>query len=87
MHGALLTPPSPSLHCLCSRKSEPGFLKLLRSPGIDSQLRRAGTATLFDVLARQATWVGGIDSLASIPGLSKHLQIRILDQNKIVKPT
>jgi hypothetical protein len=32
--------------------------------------------TLFDVPARLATWAGGIDSLKSIPGLLKHLQIR-----------
>jgi hypothetical protein len=35
--------------------------------------RRAGTTTLFVVLARQA---GGIDSSESIPGLHKRLQIR-----------
>ncbi len=37
---------------------------------------RAGKTTLFDVLAHQATWGGGIDSLESIPGLLKRLQIR-----------
>jgi len=34
---------------------------------------RAGTITLFGLTARQA---GGIDSLESIPGLLKRLQIR-----------
>ncbi len=37
---------------------------------------RAGTKTLFVVLARQATWAGEIDSSESIPGLHKRLQIR-----------
>ncbi len=37
----------------------------------------AGTTTLFDVPARQATLAGGIDSLESIM-LLKHLQIRPL---------
>jgi hypothetical protein len=36
----------------------------------------AGTTTFFDVLARQATYVGDIGSLESIPWLLKHLQIR-----------
>ncbi len=32
-----------------------------------------------DVPALQATWAGGIDSLESIPGLLKRLQIRALE--------
>jgi hypothetical protein len=39
---------------------------------------RAGSKTLFVVLARQATKVGEIDSSESIPGLHKRLQIRAL---------
>jgi hypothetical protein len=39
---------------------------------------RAVTTTLFDVPARQDTWVGGIDSLESIPGLLKSLKNRAL---------
>ncbi len=31
------------------------------------------------IRARQATWAGGIDSLESIPGLLKRLQIRALE--------
>jgi hypothetical protein len=53
--------------------SEPKFVNLLRSPGIDSQPGRAGTTSLFDVPTSQG---GGIDSLESIPGLLKLLQIR-----------
>ncbi len=35
-----------------------------------------GTTTLLDVPARQATWeAGGVDSLESVPGLLKRLQI------------
>jgi hypothetical protein len=37
---------------------------------------RAGTATLFVVPARQATWAGEIDSSESIFGLHKRSQIR-----------
>ncbi len=48
------------------KKTEPEFVNLLRSPGIDSQPWRAGTATLFEVPTRQE----------SIPGLLKYLQIR-----------
>ncbi len=36
---------------------------------------RAVTAALFVVPARRATQAGGIESLESIPGLLKHLQI------------
>ncbi len=39
---------------------------------------RAGPTILFDVPARQATLASGIDSLESIPGLHKRLQIRTL---------
>jgi hypothetical protein len=39
---------------------------------------RAGTTTLFFVPARQATYVGKIDSWESIPGLHKRQQIRAL---------
>jgi hypothetical protein len=46
------------------------------SPGIDFQPGRASIATLFDVPARKDTSAGGIDSLESIPGLLKRLQIR-----------
>jgi hypothetical protein len=42
---------------------------------------RAGSTTLFDVPARQATQAGRIDSLESIPGLLKSLQIRALMQS------
>ncbi len=41
--------------------------------------RRAGTITLFVVPAGQATLAGEIDTLESIPGLLKRLQIRALD--------
>jgi hypothetical protein len=57
-------------------KPEPVFVDLLRSPGIDYLPWRAGTKTLFVVLARQATWAGEIDSSESMPGLHKRLQIR-----------
>jgi hypothetical protein len=40
---------------------------------------RAGTTILSDVPARQATKAGGIDSLESISGLLKCLQIRALE--------
>ncbi len=51
--------------------SEPEFVNLLRSPGIDSQpgqpASRASTTTHFEVPARhQVTYAGGIDSLDSI---------------------
>ncbi len=55
------------------------FVDLLRIPGIPAW--RAGTTTLFDVKARQATKAGGIDSKEwidfkeSIPGLLKRSQI------------
>ncbi len=62
--------------------SEPGFVNLLRSPVIDSQPGgQKGTSILFDVLARLATQAGGTDSLESIPGLFKGLQIRDLQPN------
>ncbi len=38
----------------------------------------AGTTTLFDVTANQATWAVGIDSLELISGLLNRLQIRTL---------
>jgi hypothetical protein len=50
--------------------------KPLKEPRNRFPAWRAGTTTLFDVPAHQATWGGGIDSLESIPGLLKHLQIR-----------
>ncbi len=50
--------------------SEPVFVNLLRSPGIDSGLADR-QETLFVVLARQATQAVGIDSSESIPGLPK----------------
>jgi len=52
-----------SVHSTNIAHTEPVFVNLLRSPGIDSQTggidSSAGTTTLFIVLARQA---GGIDS-------------------------
>ncbi len=45
---------------------------------------RAGTATLFDVPASQATLAGGIDSLESIPGLLKRQQIRAQPSETVV---
>ncbi len=41
-----------------------------------SPASRACTTTLFDVPGRQATWAREIDSLESVPGLLKRLQIR-----------
>jgi hypothetical protein len=61
-----------------TRSTEPVFVNLFGSPGIDPSLAMAGTTTLFDVPARQATKAGGIDSLESIPGLLRRLQIRAL---------
>ncbi len=46
---------------------------------------RAGTTTLFVVLARHSTLAGGIDSSESIPGLLKCLQIRALALTMQVK--
>ncbi len=39
---------------------------------------RVGMTTLFDEPSHQASYAGGIDSLESIPGLLKRLQIRAL---------
>ncbi len=47
--------------------------KLVKEPRNRFPAWRAGTTTLFDVPARQAT--GGIDSLESIPEFLKRLQI------------
>ncbi len=41
-----------------------------------NRFQPASTATLFDVPTRKDTSAGGIESLESIPGLLKHLQIR-----------
>jgi hypothetical protein len=49
--------------------------KLVKEPRNRFPAWRAGTTTLFDVPARQATQAGGIDSLESIPGLLKRFQI------------
>ncbi len=48
---------------------------------------RAGTTILSDVPARQAKKAGGIDSLESISGLLKGLQIRALEFGTIRKNT
>ncbi len=59
----------PDMNLVCS---ELAFVKLLRSPGIDSQpggpVRRTGSPSY--IVRRE------IDSLESIPGLLKRLQIR-----------
>jgi hypothetical protein len=53
------------------------FVNLLRSPGIDSQPGGSGRQPYMTYIpARQATEAGGIDSLESISGLPKRLQIR-----------
>jgi hypothetical protein len=46
------------------------------SPGIDFQPGGPVYCSNFDVPARKDTSAGGIDSLESIPGLLKRLQIR-----------
>jgi hypothetical protein len=48
----------------------------LKEPRYRFPAWRAGTKSLFVVLARQATWASEIDSSESIPGLHKRLQIR-----------
>ncbi len=55
--------------------------KPLKEPSYQFPAWRTGTTTLFDVPARQATLAGEIDSLESIDGLFKRLQIRALDGN------
>ncbi len=47
---------------------------------------RAGTTSLFDVPARQATKAGGINSMKSIPGLLERFQIRaqLSDEESLV---
>jgi hypothetical protein len=57
--------------------------KALKEPRNRFPAWRAGTKTLFDVLARQATQGGEINSMESIPGLLKRLQIRALDANVV----
>ncbi len=52
--------------------------RLLKKPRNLFPAWRAGTTTLFVVPARQATQAGWIDSLESISGLYKRLQIRAL---------
>jgi hypothetical protein len=78
-------------HCVCLfgplySLSEPVFVNLLRSPGIDSQPGRP---------VRQPIWrtgppsyIGcGIDSLESIPGFLKRLQIQALYSKTQVGPS
>jgi hypothetical protein len=43
---------------------------------------RAGTAALLHLPASQATYAGGMDSLESVPGLLKRLQIRALEKTR-----
>jgi hypothetical protein len=65
--------------------------KRLRSPEIDSKESippayvawQADTTTLFDVPARQSASACGMDSLESIPGLLKRLQIRAQKTNRL----
>ncbi len=72
------------LRLLCSGSNLPWLVRILilpfyiafQEPRNRFQAWRAGTTTLFVVQARQASWVGGIDSSDSIPGLLKCLQIR-----------
>ncbi len=52
------------------------IFKTFKEPRNRFQAWRAGSKTLFDITTRQATWAG--DSLESIPGLLKRLQIRAL---------
>ncbi len=70
---------APLPFCLSEEIYRAGLCKPLRSPGIDSPAYvawQSGTTTLFEVPARQATYAGRIDSLESISGLLKRLQIR-----------
>ncbi len=69
---------SSQLLTLLSAVPEPVFVNILRSPGIDSQTWRAGTTTIFDVPAHQATKAGGNDALDRLLGSIKCLQIRVL---------
>jgi len=83
--------------CGSGSESRARIFKRLWSPGIDSKASippayvawRAGTITLFDEAARQATRYIGWRylSLESVPGLLKRLQIRALIQLNYVDPT
>ncbi len=73
---------SPQTVFLARVESEPEFVNLLSSPGIDSRpVVPGGITTLCDVPAHQATYAGRIDSLESIPRLLKRLQIRAQSQS------
>jgi hypothetical protein len=71
-------------HALPHSSVRARICKRLRSPDIDSKVSilpalvawRASTTTQLDVPVHPATYAGGIDSLESIPGLLKHLEIR-----------
>ncbi len=60
------------------RARNPRMCKAFKEPRNRFLVWRAIATTLLDVPTRQATKDGGIDSLESIPGLLKRLQIRAL---------
>ncbi len=59
-----------------STKPEPEFVNLLKEPRNRFPAWQAGTTTLFDVPAYQATKAAVVNSLESIPGLLNSLKIR-----------
>ncbi len=66
-------------HSQSQSSTEPEFVNLLRSTGIDSQPGGPVRQPYLTYrLARLQSLHGGIDSLESIPGLLKLLQIRAL---------